>query len=146
MFCTNCGKEVTTKFCSNCGTAVDEPNDMIEFSEPTFNSADVTDSAAAKARFKSRLKQQPSVMDYVKSNKRQEQKNHIKQMDSDGTAYCPKCHSTSLSANKKGFGIGKAVIGGFLAGPIGLVAGNAGAKKVRVTCLKCGHQFMVGHR
>ena len=27
---------------------------------------------------------------------------------------------------------------------IGLVAGNIGAKKVRVTCLKCGYQFWAG--
>ncbi|NMU16459.1 hypothetical protein HGQ82_08820 [Clostridioides difficile] len=57
------------------------------------------------------------------------------------TARCPKCGSTSLSAHKKGFGIGKAVVGAWAVGGIGLVAGNANAKKVRVTCLKCGKQF-----
>lgn len=62
-----------------------------------------------------------------------------------GIACCPKCGSTSLSADKKGFGIGKAVIGAQLIGnPIGLVAGNLGAKKVRVTCLNCGKQFWAG--
>lgn len=57
---------------------------------------------------------------------------------------CPKCGSTSISADKKGFGIGKAVVGAAVAGPIGLVAGNIGAKKVRITCLNCGHQFWAG--
>lgn len=57
---------------------------------------------------------------------------------------CPKCRSTSISADKKGFGIGKAVVGSAVAGPIGLVAGNIGAKDVRITCLKCGHQWMAG--
>lgn len=56
-------------------------------------------------------------------------------------AKCPRCGSTSLSANKKGFGIGKAVVGAYVAGPIGLVAGNINAKKVWVTCLKCGKRF-----
>jgi len=56
-------------------------------------------------------------------------------------AKCPRCGSTSLAGNKKGFGIGKAVIGAALVGPIGLVAGNVGAKKVQVTCLKCGKKF-----
>ncbi len=74
------------------------------------------------------------------------EKERIKQMDKDGIAYCPKCHSTSLSANKKGFGIGKAVIGAALTGGIGLVAGNIGAAKVKVTCLKCGHQFWAGKK
>ena len=62
----------------------------------------------------------------------------------DNIAHCPKCGSTSLSTDKKGFGIGKAVVGAAVAGPIGLVAGNIGAKKVRVTCLNCGHQFWAG--
>ncbi len=61
-------------------------------------------------------------------------------------ACCPKCGSTSLSANKKGFGIGKAVVGASVAGPIGLVAGNAKAKKIRVTCLNCGHQWWAGKK
>ncbi|MDL0260236.1 zinc ribbon domain-containing protein, partial [Clostridioides difficile] len=59
----------------------------------------------------------------------------------DDVARCPRCGSVSLSAHKKGFGIGKAVAGATIAGGIGLVAGNLGAKKVRVTCLSCGKQF-----
>lgn len=58
-----------------------------------------------------------------------------------GVACCPKCGSTSLSSNKKGYGIGKGVIGGCLFGLIGLIFGNIGAKKIRVTCLNCGHQW-----
>lgn len=80
------------------------------------------------------------------AQQKEEERFRIQQLDRDGIAYCPKCHSTSLSAHKKGFGVGKAVVGGALLGPIGLVAGNAGAKKVRVTCMKCGHQFWAGRR
>lgn len=61
-------------------------------------------------------------------------------------ACCPACGSTSLTAHKKGFGIGKAVAGATIAGGIGLVAGNLGAKKVRVTCLNCGKQFWAGRK
>jgi len=56
-------------------------------------------------------------------------------------AKCPRCGSTSLSGNKKGFGIGKAVVGAAVAGPLGLMAGNIGARKVWVTCLRCGKRF-----
>lgn len=59
----------------------------------------------------------------------------------DKVARCPKCGSTSLSANKKGFGVGKAVAGAAVAGPLGLMAGNINAKKVWVTCLNCGKRF-----
>lgn len=65
----------------------------------------------------------------------------IKENKKNGIACCPKCGSTSLTANKKGFGVGKAVIGTAVAGPIGLVAGNKGEKKVRITCLNCGNQW-----
>ena len=48
-------------------------------------------------------------------------------------------------SNKKGFGIGKAIVGACISNnPIGLVAGNIGAKKVRITCMNCGHEFWAG--
>lgn len=74
-------------------------------------------------------------------------KERIKENKKNAVACCPRCGSTSLTANKKGFGIGKAVIGaGLIGNPIGLVAGNINAKKVRVTCLNCGHQFWAGKK
>ena len=68
----------------------------------------------------------------------------IKDNKAAGVACCPKCGSTSLSANKKGFGFGKAVAGAFLAGPVGVVGGTLGANKLEVTCLNCGHKFKPG--
>lgn len=73
--------------------------------------------------------------------KAQQEQLQIQKMQYDSMARCPRCGSTSLAGNKKGFGIGKAVVGAALVGPIGLVAGNLGAKKVLVTCLKCGKKF-----
>lgn len=61
-----------------------------------------------------------------------------------GVACCPKCGSTSITANTKGYGIGKGIIGMAAVGPIGLVAGNIGRHKVLVTCLNCGHRFKPG--
>lgn len=63
-----------------------------------------------------------------------------------GIACCPKCGTTSLSANKKGFGVGKGIIGASIAGPIGLVAGNIGSQNVLITCLYCGHRFKPGKK
>lgn len=65
----------------------------------------------------------------------------IKENKKNAVACCPKCGSTSLSANKKGFGIGKAVIGANVVGPIGLAAGNLNSQKIIITCLNCGHKF-----
>jgi ribosomal protein S27E len=58
---------------------------------------------------------------------------------------CPKCGSTQLSADKKGFGLGKAIGGGLLLGPVGLLGGLVGSKKVMITCLKCGNQWKAGN-
>lgn len=57
---------------------------------------------------------------------------------------CPKCGSSSITANKKGFGVGKAIAGDLIAGPIGLLAGGMGSNKVIITCLACGHRFKPG--
>lgn len=57
---------------------------------------------------------------------------------------CPKCKSTSLSANKKGYGLGKAAVGAVIAGPVGLLGGFVGSNKIKITCLSCGHVFKVG--
>lgn len=57
---------------------------------------------------------------------------------------CPRCGSTQLNANKKGFGLGKAAGGGILTGGVGLLAGFIGSGKVKITCLKCGHSWKAG--
>jgi hypothetical protein len=57
---------------------------------------------------------------------------------------CPKCDSTQLSANKKGFSGKKAVGGAILTGGIGLLAGTIGSNKIIITCLACGNQFKPG--
>lgn len=57
---------------------------------------------------------------------------------------CPKCGSTQITAGNKGFGLGKAAVGGALLGPVGLLGGLIGSKKVMVTCLNCGKQWQAG--
>lgn len=62
----------------------------------------------------------------------------------DNQVHCPKCNSTQITANKKGFSVGKAAAGVILTGGIGLLAGGIGRNKVIITCLACGHQFKPG--
>jgi hypothetical protein len=62
----------------------------------------------------------------------------------DADPRCPNCKSTSFSANKAGFGLGKAVAGGAALGPARLLAGFFGSRKVYVTCLSCGHSWKAG--
>ncbi len=66
--------------------------------------------------------------------------------DDDNVARCPKCGSTSLTANKKGFSATKGVIGLAVSPLAGAVVGSTGKNKVIVTCLKCGHQWKAGKK
>lgn len=62
----------------------------------------------------------------------------------DEQARCPRCGSTSLAPNKKGYGVGKAVVGTALFGILpGIFIGGMGRNKIEVTCLKCGKKFKV---
>ena len=63
-----------------------------------------------------------------------------------GLACCPYCGSTSLTANKKGYGVVKGAVGLTTVGVLGLGAGNIGRQKVLVTCLNCGKQFKPGKK
>lgn len=67
-----------------------------------------------------------------------------KSLDSEEPVRCPRCQSSQITANPKGFGLGKAVIGGLLLGPIGLLGGVVGKNEITITCLKCGHVFEPG--
>lgn len=106
------------------------------------NNYNVPESLQAE---KSNITQSNVIVNEIHKEKPLTKHQRIKENKKNGVACCPKCGSTSLSANKKGFGIGKAVIGAaVVSNPIGLVAGNINAKKVRVTCLNCGHDFWAG--
>lgn len=67
-------------------------------------------------------------------------------LEESGQVYCPKCLSTSVSANQKGFGFARGAIGAAVGLDVGLIAGGIGSKKVICTCLKCGHQWKPGKK
>lgn len=68
----------------------------------------------------------------------------VAQADPDAPLRCPKCFSTQLSANKTGFGLKGAAVGGVLLGGVGLLAGLIGTGKIKITCLRCAHVFQPG--
>ena len=59
---------------------------------------------------------------------------------------CPRCGSDQISVNAKGLSIGRAAVGGVLAGGVGAILGGLSSGKVKVSCLKCGHSWIAGKR
>lgn len=101
-------------------------------------SAELAGEGIANARDKSAKKKEQ------KKEEKQELKERIKQMDKEGIVYCPKCYSTDITANKKGFSLGKAAAGSLIAG--GVLLGAVGKNKIEVTCLKCGNKWKAGKK
>lgn len=169
MFCSNCGYEITGagKFCSNCGTATlaDKVNNddlFINVHGKELNLTNIYKETKGDKILAIDIAMKllgldikeckniiyPAFKELSEKINIEEEKEILREDEykqtnvlEDDVARCPRCGSVSLSAHKKGFGIGKAVAGATIAGGIGLVAGNLGAKKVRVTCLSCGKQF-----
>jgi len=61
--------------------------------------------------------------------------------ESDDKIRCPKCGSTNIHIDKKGYSTGKGCCGALLIGPLGLLCGQTGANKIRKTCLICDHSW-----
>lgn len=54
---------------------------------------------------------------------------------------CPNCLSIYTTIEKKGFGVGKATVGGVMFGAVGLVAGMIGSKDTEFVCSACGNRW-----
>jgi len=76
--------------------------------------------------------------------RKQEPPVKVKISPASGPIRCAKCGSEQVTANKKGFSGGKAVGGALLVGPLGILVGIHGSKKIIVTCLNCGNSWEPG--
>ncbi|SHJ84482.1 Double zinc ribbon [Anaerocolumna jejuensis DSM 15929] len=141
-FCVNCGKKLTETYsnscrCTSCGSQIRADDKFC------VNCGSPVSSTAVKSSDTDLAFQKAQLQIQAMSLKAQQEQLQLQQKQYASMPKCPRCGSTSLSGNKKGFGIGKAVVGAWAFGPLGLVAGNIGAKKVTVTCLSCGKQFKI---
>lgn len=145
MFCTRCGKknQADSSFCGYCG------NPFTSFVANTSETSKIKKAELDLAYYKANLEMQQQALllkqeelaEMRRQTKRQQEQIELQRKQYDKMMKCPRCGSTSLSGNKKGYGIGKGVIGAAVFGPLGLIAGNLGAGDVVVTCMKCGHKF-----
>ena len=56
---------------------------------------------------------------------------------------CSHCGSSNIAMGQKGYGLGKAAVGAILLGPVGLLGGMIGRKKLEIVCNSCGHKGKV---
>lgn len=150
MFCTKCGKEnrSDSHFCGYCGTP------FTAFVDRNADTGELTKDDMDLAYYKANLQmqqqalqiQQRELEEAQRQSEQHQQQIKLQKKQYDSMLKCPRCGSTSLSGNKKGYGVGKGLIGATVVGPFGLVAGNLGSKKVIVTCMNCGHRFKAGRK
>lgn len=57
---------------------------------------------------------------------KKQEKERLKQLKKDHIPFCPKCKSTSIHAEKRGWK---------------LTTGFIGSSKIIITCLNCGHKW-----
>ncbi len=84
----------------------------------------------------------------------QQQQLQMQKIQYDSMVKCPKCGSTSITGQKKGYGVvkgglGAAALGAMTGGVgaiVGLGAGNIGRKKIQCTCMNCGYKFKAGKK
>jgi hypothetical protein len=168
MYCSKCGSPVAGKFCSSCGAPVEDGandntmelngvrinvvklmaecgiNKQIIFTKKivTITGAKLKDCVS----FASSVYKNEDIIAKARAYQASAESQKVlakEKLKEAGVFYCPKCSSTNINVSKKGYGYGKGLVGTLLVGPLGLLAGGMGAKKLKATCLNCGYEFSI---
>lgn len=143
--CIECGREISDKAsaCPHCGCPVEAAKAPIDPGYPEFvNCRDCKKEYPFAAAFCPAC----GLMNYQKDKLVTAYEAKVakaaRAIDPESPVICPNCKSqNSLATGSKGFGLGKALVGGALLGPIGLIGGFVGSGKTVVTCIKCGFKW-----
>lgn len=173
MFCSNCGKEISPsdKFCRFCGQKIQESgNEEEQYDVETVvnefknnrigackylanmyglslsKAKELIDNEYSKRKKDKNIWKQAKQQIAEKNLHQQKELNKIKQLKEDKVPFCPRCHSTNLTAQKKGLGLLKGAIGVATFGGLGVTAAGIGKNKIILTCLNCGYQFKPGKK
>ncbi len=130
--------------CHNFGLEVEEEQTPAVANQAPINSA-VPYSRPQNTQNSSYSYGQNTSQTYEQNNSQNyQQAYNTGHRPNQGGMACPRCNSSQVTAGKKGFGIGKAAIGGILLGPVGLLAGFIGSKNMEFVCLSCKERWNSG--
>ena len=131
-FCVKCGAASTygAKLCERCS---EEPINYPALSSPNSTQYLPTYQQTYSQPYPQQLTQNYPTYETPQQYQSQTHEEAIR---------CPRCGSQHISYERSGYGWGKGMIGAVLLGPIGLLGGMIGSKKIRITCIKCGNYWI----
>lgn len=141
--CPKCGKEniPNANFCRYCGSQI--KSELAPKEDTSLKQQELQ----AKIQLANLKVQQEQLA-------LQQQQLQMQQLQYNSMLKCPKCGSTSITGQKKGYGVVKGSLGavalfavtGGVGAAVGLGAGNIGRKKIQCTCMNCGYRFKAGKK
>lgn len=123
--------------CKNFGLETEEEQSMSPSNSIYQQNSNTIASNTMSPNYQQSNIQQPSYGQSSYTQQQPIQPNYNQQSN----LTCPRCRSSRVTAGKKGFGIGKAMVGGLLLGPIGLLGGFIGSKNLEFLCLDCKQRW-----
>lgn len=114
--------------------------DVVKFVKQKSN-ASLTDSHKFVDHNITRNEELKAYMDTIYALQREEFDNRKRELEESGAIHCPKCLSQRFDVQKKGFSLGKSVLGIVGFGPLGAVAGAHKANNRKYKCLDCGNEW-----
>lgn len=130
---------------TECGITFKEGKQIMDQVYAAHQDEDISFFGGMKDSFLMEAERRRDKSEAVREQKRS-LKNQIKEDQANGIVCCPKCGSRNVSANKKGFSFGKAVLGSCVGLDVGLLAGGSGSNKIILTCMNCGYQWKPGKK